>query len=162
MAEMKSLTLNDTKYDSFVDTTARKDIDDLKQEGVGKPGADGFSPVATVTQTDSGAVISITDKNGTSTATVTNGKDGYTPVRGDDYWTPEDVSWMESFMSGAVQDAYEKGDAISSDEDLDDYTTIGKFYANANSIAASLKNCPTTLCDVGIRQNKQRTFAVNP
>lgn len=165
MAEMKSLTLNDTKYDSFVDTTARKDIDGLKQAGVGKPGADGFSPVATVTQTDSGAVISITDKNGTSTATVTNGKDGvngekgeqgetgtqgppgtdgYTPVRGDDYWTPEDVSWMESFMSGLVEDAYEKGTSISSDEDLDDYRTIGKYYANSNSIAASLKNCPTT------------------
>jgi hypothetical protein len=37
---------------------------------------DGFSPIATVTQTDSGAVISITDKNGTTTATITNGKDG--------------------------------------------------------------------------------------
>ena len=39
-------------------------------------GPDGFSPIATVEQTDSGAVISITDKNGTTTATVTNGKDG--------------------------------------------------------------------------------------
>lgn len=37
---------------------------------------DGFSPIATVTQTDSGAVISITDKNGRTTATITNGKDG--------------------------------------------------------------------------------------
>lgn len=44
--------------------------------GSGKPGADGFSPVANVTQTDSGAVISITDKKGTTTATITNGKDG--------------------------------------------------------------------------------------
>jgi hypothetical protein len=44
--------------------------------GSGEPGADGFSPVATVTQTDEGAVISITDKNGTTTATVANGKDG--------------------------------------------------------------------------------------
>jgi hypothetical protein len=42
----------------------------------GGTGADGFSPVATVTQTGSGAVISITDKNGTTTATVANGKDG--------------------------------------------------------------------------------------
>ena len=39
-------------------------------------GEDGFSPIATVTQTDSGAVISITDKTGTTTATITNGKDG--------------------------------------------------------------------------------------
>lgn len=50
--------------------------------GSGKPGTDGFSPVAKVTQTDSGAVISITDKNGTTTATIVNGKDGLdaTPV----------------------------------------------------------------------------------
>jgi len=39
-------------------------------------GADGFSPIANVTQTEDGAVISITDKSGTTTATVTNGKDG--------------------------------------------------------------------------------------
>lgn len=44
------------------------------------------APIATVEQTDSGAVISITDKNGTTTATVTNGKDGYTPVKDKDYF----------------------------------------------------------------------------
>lgn len=37
---------------------------------------DGFSPIAKVEQTDTGAVISITDKNGETTATITNGKDG--------------------------------------------------------------------------------------
>lgn len=37
---------------------------------------DGFSPVANVEQTATGAVISITDKSGTTTATITNGKDG--------------------------------------------------------------------------------------
>lgn len=37
---------------------------------------DGFSPIATVEQTATGAVISITDKDGTTTATITNGKDG--------------------------------------------------------------------------------------
>lgn len=44
--------------------------------GTATPGADGFSPVANVVQTDSGVVISITDKYGTTTATVTSGKDG--------------------------------------------------------------------------------------
>lgn len=39
------------------------------------PSQDGFSPIATVTQTADGATITITDKNGTTTATVTNGKD---------------------------------------------------------------------------------------
>ena len=59
--------------------------------GGGGGGADGFSPVANVTQTASGAVISITDKSGTTTATIANGKDGkdgqdgYTPQKGIDY-----------------------------------------------------------------------------
>lgn len=44
--------------------------------GGGEGGADGFSPIATVEQTENGAVITITDKAGTTTATVTNGKDG--------------------------------------------------------------------------------------
>ena len=39
-------------------------------------GADGFSPVANVQQTTSGAVVTITDKDGTTTATITNGVDG--------------------------------------------------------------------------------------
>lgn len=38
-------------------------------------GADGFSPVATVTQTASGATISITDSTGTTTANISNGQD---------------------------------------------------------------------------------------
>jgi hypothetical protein len=45
-------------------------------EGGGASGEDGFSPIATVEQTESGAVISVTDKNGTTTATIENGKDG--------------------------------------------------------------------------------------
>lgn len=45
-------------------------------EGEGGGGADGFSPIATVEQTDEGATITITDKNGTTTAKVYNGEDG--------------------------------------------------------------------------------------
>lgn len=44
--------------------------------GGGGAGVDGFSPVATVEQTDTGAVITITDKTGTTTATVNHGADG--------------------------------------------------------------------------------------
>jgi len=51
--------------------------------GNAENGEDGFSPVATVRQTDTGAVISITDVNGTTTATVTNGKDGAAGPKGD-------------------------------------------------------------------------------
>lgn len=41
----------------------------------GTDGADGFSPIATVTETDTGAIITITDKDGTTSATIQNGKD---------------------------------------------------------------------------------------
>ena len=44
--------------------------------GNGKPGSDGFSPIANVVETTEGAVITITDEKGTTTATVKNGKDG--------------------------------------------------------------------------------------
>ena len=49
----------------------------------GRDGANGFSPTATVTETDAGAVISITDKNGTTTATVKNGASGESMIWGD-------------------------------------------------------------------------------
>lgn len=49
----------------------------------GGTGEDVFSPVAKVTQTDTGAVISITDKSGTTTATLVNGKDGEKGDKGD-------------------------------------------------------------------------------
>lgn len=42
----------------------------------GQDGADGFSPTATVTQTASGATITITDKNGTTTADIAKGAKG--------------------------------------------------------------------------------------
>lgn len=65
----------------------------------GGSGADGFSPIAKVVQTETGATITITDKNGTTTATISNGKDGaqgpagadgYTPVKGVDYFDGKD------------------------------------------------------------------------
>lgn len=38
MPEMKSLTLNGKKYDSFVDQTARKTIEELEKNGTGSTG----------------------------------------------------------------------------------------------------------------------------
>lgn len=46
-------------------------------------GIDGVSPIATVTQTETGATISITDRDGTTTAIITNGKDGAQGERGE-------------------------------------------------------------------------------
>ena len=45
----------------------------------GDTGQDGISPIAIVTQTESGATINITDKNGETTADISNGADGVTP-----------------------------------------------------------------------------------
>lgn len=61
-------------------------VNELPEAGSGGSGEDGFSPIANVTQTDEGAVITITDKTGASTATVNHGKDGYTPKKGVDYF----------------------------------------------------------------------------
>lgn len=79
--------------------------------GGGTPGKDGFSPIATVTQSADGATISITDAKGTTTAKISNGKDGAdgkdgkdgangapgkdgadgkTPIKGQDYFTEAD------------------------------------------------------------------------
>ena len=42
----------------------------------GTNGQDGYSPSASVSETDTGATITITDKTGTTTAEIKNGKDG--------------------------------------------------------------------------------------
>ena len=87
---------------------------------IGKPGEDGFSPIAKVTQTEDGAKITITDKDGTTEVVVTNGKngndgytpqknidyfdgkDGKTPVRGTDYWTSADIAEIKSYVDEAI------------------------------------------------------------
>ena len=71
---------------------------------------DGVSPIATVSQTGTGAVISITDKDGTTTATITNGKDGkdgYTPQKGIDYF---DGQPGKDGADGAPGEKGDKGD----------------------------------------------------
>lgn len=67
--------VTDVQLNSAVDAA----LADAKASGEfdGTNGTDGYSPSATVTQTPTGATISITDKTGTTTATVTNGKDAY-------------------------------------------------------------------------------------
>lgn len=50
------------------------------QGPAGANGADGVSPTATVTQTATGATITITDAQGTTTADIRNGQDGNVPI----------------------------------------------------------------------------------
>lgn len=63
---------------------------------------DGISPVANVTQTSTGAVITITDVTGTTSATIKNGADGKTPVKGTDYFTDDDKSEMVNAVIAAL------------------------------------------------------------
>ena len=46
-------------------------------------GKDGFSPIATVEQTETGATVTVTDASGTTTAAFLNGKDGAQGDKGD-------------------------------------------------------------------------------
>ena len=103
----------------------------------GAAGADGFSPTATVTQTASGATISITDKQGTTTANISNGQDGspgqpgtdgvsptvtVTDITGGHRITITDATGAHSFDvmdghdgQGAVQDVQVNGVSVLSD-----------------------------------------------
>ena len=58
--------------------TARENLAAAAERGDfdGADGVDGFSPTATVTQTEGGCTITITDKNGTTTADVAKGVKG--------------------------------------------------------------------------------------
>ena len=54
----------------------------------GSPGADGYSPAASVSKSGDTATITITDKNGTTTATVKDGADGQDGAAGTDGYSP--------------------------------------------------------------------------
>lgn len=58
----------------------------------GAPGQDGYSPSASVSETDTGATITITDKTGTTTAEIKNGKDGKDGAPGKDGTNGKDGS----------------------------------------------------------------------
>ena len=57
-------------------TFTNSDGTTITTSGTSVIGADGFSPTATVTQTQNGATVTITDKNGTKTANISNGAPG--------------------------------------------------------------------------------------
>ena len=65
----------------------------------GPEGAPGFSPVATVTQTSTGATITVTDAEGTTTAEITNGQTGPQGERG-----PQGIPGVAVTVSGTGLD----------------------------------------------------------
>ena len=62
----------------------------------GPKGDDGFSPTATVTQTNTGAIITVEDANGVTTATIRNGIDADgDPIDLTPYATKEELQEVE-------------------------------------------------------------------
>lgn len=98
----------------------------------GKDGKDGISPAVTVTETETGATISVTDATGTTTAELHNGEKGDTGSRGaagksayeiavQNGYDGTETDWLESLKgqkgdtgepgaTGAKGDPGEKGD----------------------------------------------------
>lgn len=85
----------------------------------GKDGKDGISPAVTVTETETGATISVTDATGTTTAELHNGEKGDTGSRGADGksayevalqngFTGTEADWLTS-LKGQKGDAGEPG-----------------------------------------------------
>ena len=63
----------------------------------GKDGKDGISPAVTVTETETGATISVTDATGTTTAELHNGEKGDTGNRGADGKSAYEVALQNGF-----------------------------------------------------------------
>lgn len=80
------LTITDeshgTQYVDVMDGERGRQGDQGEPGARGLPGADGVSPTAKVTQTPTGATVTVTDGDGTTTANLTNGRDGEPGVDG--------------------------------------------------------------------------------
>lgn len=101
----------------------------------GGSGADGFSPIATVDQTETGAIITITDKNGTTTATVSNGAKG---DPGDDYiLTEADKTEIAEEAADIVDDALSEviGDPDGAVPAVPGYMALGMTGAAVGMVA---------------------------
>lgn len=77
-------------------------------------GVDGFSPTATVTQSDDGATVRITDKNGTTTAEIKNGENG------EDYVLTESDKEEIAGMVETYDDTEIRGEIDDVKKDLSD------------------------------------------
>lgn len=80
-----------------------------EDSGTGESGQDGFSPIAKVIQTETGATITITDKTGTTTATVNNGKDGKDGTDGTD--GTDGINGADGF-SPSITESAENNDTV--------------------------------------------------
>lgn len=72
LVDTYTITYTDGTTTTFTVTNGKDGVDGKD----GKDGVDGYSPTASVTQTETGAIIRVTDAEGTTTAEISNGQDG--------------------------------------------------------------------------------------
>ena len=70
LVDTYTITMDNGDEETFTVTNGQNGID----------GEDGISPIANVTQTPTGATITITDSVGTTTVDILNGENGYSPT----------------------------------------------------------------------------------
>ena len=109
---------------------------------IGGNGEAGFSPIANVRQTETGATITITDKSGTTFATIKNGERGTagkTPAKGIDYFTASDKQEI----------AQQAADLIEIPELITD-TTLKQtnMAADAKAVGDAIINAGKNLVDL--------------
>ena len=137
------------------------------QGETGPAGADGYSPSATVTQTSSGATISITDKDGTTTANVSNGTDGTDGADGTDGFSP--IATVTPTATGAtvsITDAQGTTTAdITNGTDGTDGTdgqaatitvgTVTTLQPNQSAYVTNVGTSSAAIFDIGIPQGQK-------
>lgn len=113
------------------DGTMTAPVSDSSQNG-----EDGFSPVATVTQTEDGATITITDKTGTTTATVTNGKDGEDGQPGTTPHIGANGNWWTGDTDTGVSAGGSSGGGVSDYAELTNKPKINGVEVSGNKTSA--------------------------
>ena len=108
----------------------------------GDTGNDGISPTASITQTSTGATITITDASGTTTANINNGAKGDRGDKGDKGDTGKDFSIYKTYLSISDMEADKDNVPLnefvliaSNVEDPDN----GKLYVRDNSDPSGFK-----------------------
>lgn len=112
-------------------------------------GTDGYSPSATVTQTVTGAEITITDKTGTTTASITNGTATQEQV---DSWLDDHPEATTTVQDGSITKAKLANDVLSAIELNDDlWKEVESAYYHPTYTQGTLNN-DGTLNTSGIGQ----------
>ena len=107
----------------------------------GDTGIDGFSPIVSVEQTETGATITATDKNGTTSVEIKNGKDGTSGEAIDlsEYAKREDLVGQKTTNGGEIFNDYGNNVAANKAHAEGVYTTASGYcsHAEGNNAKAS-------------------------